>query len=81
MKNVYVLMNGCIGDSEVVGVFSSLKEANEAKEWIIQNNACYKENPQDLYTDVFELDGREFMNRFKAIDHQIDFMDGGNDAY
>ena len=38
MVKAYVLMGGCIGDSYVVGVFSSAKKANEAREWIIEND-------------------------------------------
>ena len=36
-QKVYVLNGGCIGDRYVVGVFSSKKKAQEAREWIIEN--------------------------------------------
>ena len=54
---VYVLMGGYIGDSYVVGVFSSMKKANEAREWIIKVDTYYKANPDDLYVDTYELNG------------------------
>lgn len=57
MVKTYVLMGGCIGDSYVVGVFSSMKKANEAREWIIANDTYYKKHPNDLYVDVFEMNG------------------------
>lgn len=57
MTKAYVLMGGCVGDSYVVGVFSSMKKANEAREWIISVDTYYKENPNDLYIDVFEMNG------------------------
>jgi hypothetical protein len=81
MKNVCALMGGCIGDSYVIGVFSSLKEANEAREWIIINDTYYKKNPNELYVDVFELDSKEYMNQFKVIDYQADFMSEEKDGY
>lgn len=56
---VYVLMGGCIGDSYVVGVFSSMKKANEAREWIISVDTYYKKNPNDLYVDTFEMNGEK----------------------
>lgn len=55
MVKAYVLMGGCIGDSHVVGVFSSMKKANEARDWIISVDTYYKANPNDLYIDVFEM--------------------------
>ena len=57
MKKVYVLMGGCVGDSYVVGVFSSAKKADEAREWMIENDTYYKKYPKDLYVDIFELNG------------------------
>ena len=57
MVKVYVLMGGCIGDSYVVGVFFSMKKANEAREWIISVDTSYNKHPEDLYVDVFEMNG------------------------
>lgn len=57
MTKAYVLMGGCVEDSHVVGVFSSMKKANEAREWIIIVDTYYKKNPNDLYIDVFEMNG------------------------
>lgn len=55
MVKAYVLMGGCIGDSHVIGVFSSMKKANKAREWIIENDTYYKIHPNDLYVDTFEM--------------------------
>ena len=55
MVKAYVLMGGCIGDSHVIGVFSSMKKANKAREWIIENDTYYKIYPNDLYVDTFEM--------------------------
>lgn len=57
MKKVYVLNGGCIDDRYVIGVFSSMKKANEAREWIISVDTYYKKHPEDLYVDVFEMNG------------------------
>lgn len=59
MKNAYVLMGGCIGDSYVVGVFSSEKKANEERERIIASDSYYKKYPNDLYIDIFEMNGKQ----------------------
>ena len=56
-QKVYVLNGGCVGDRYVVGVFSSMKKATEAREWIIQNDTYYKANPKELDIDVFEMNG------------------------
>lgn len=56
-QKVYVLNGGCIGDLYVVGVFSSKKKAEAAREWIIQNDTYYKSNPDELDIDVFEMNG------------------------
>lgn len=56
-QKVYVLNGGCIGDHYVVGVFSSKKKAEAAREWIIQNDTYYKSNPDELDIDVFEMNG------------------------
>lgn len=81
MKNVCILMGGCIGDSHVIGAFSSLKEANEAREWIIQNDAYYKKNPKELYVDVLELDSKEFVNHFKPVECHVDYATEEDDRY
>ena len=57
MKKVYVLMGGCIDDKHVIGVFSSEKKANEAKAWLIEVDTYYKQSPDDLEIDTFELNG------------------------
>ena len=57
MKKVYVLMGGCIGDKYVLGVFSSMKRANEAREWLIKNDTYYRQEPDDLEIDTYELNG------------------------
>lgn len=58
MTKVYVLMSKRIENCHVViGVFSSKKKVNEAIEWIIANDAYYRNNPNDLYIDTFEMNG------------------------
>lgn len=57
MSKVYVLMSGIINSDYVLGVFSSKKKVDEAVTWLIDNDAHYKSNPNDLYVDVFELNG------------------------
>ena len=57
MVKVYALNGGCIGDRYVLGIFSSMKKAKEAREWIISVDTYYKSNPDDLSIDVFELNG------------------------
>lgn len=56
-QKVYVLNGGCIGDRYVVGVFSSKKKAEAAREWIIQNDTYYNSNPDELDIDAFEMNG------------------------
>jgi hypothetical protein len=51
------LNGGCIGDKYVVGVFSSMKKANEAKAWLIENDTYYRKEPDDLEIDVYEMNG------------------------
>ena len=57
MKKVYVLMGGCIDDKHVLGVFSSIKKATKAKEWLIEVDTYYKQNPDDLEIETYELNG------------------------
>lgn len=58
-QKVYVLNGGCIGDRYVIGVFSSKKKAEAAREYIIQNDIYYKSNPDELDIDVFEINGKK----------------------
>lgn len=81
MKHVCILMGGCIGDSHAIGAFSSLKNANEAREWIIQNDAYYKKNPKELYVDVLELDCKGFMTKFEPVECHIDYVTEEDDKY
>lgn len=53
---VYVLMGGCISDEHIVGIYSSEKKAEEEREHIIKNDNYYKQYPNDLYIEEFELD-------------------------
>lgn len=57
VKKVYVLMGGCIDDKHVLGVFSSERKINEARNWIIENDTYYKRNPDDLEIETYELNG------------------------
>jgi len=57
MKKVYALMGGCIDDKHVLGIFSSMKKANEAKAWLIKNDTYYRQNPDDLEIETYELNG------------------------
>ena len=57
MKKVYALMGGCIDDEHVLGIFSSMKKANEAKAWLIKNDTYYRQNPDDLEIETYELNG------------------------
>lgn len=62
MKNnkspkVYVLMGGCIDDRNPVSVFSSLKKAEDARNWLIENDTFYKGNPDCLSIEPFYLNG------------------------
>jgi hypothetical protein len=34
-----------------------MKKANEAREWIISVDTYYKSCPEDLYIDIFEMNG------------------------
>ena len=55
MKKVYILNGGCIGDSYVIAVYSSKKKAKEARKKIIETDHYYKQFPDDLYIEEFEL--------------------------
>lgn len=59
MKKVYLLMNEVIDDRFVVAVFSSLKKAEEAKEWLIANDTFYHKYPEDLTIEFWELNGEQ----------------------
>lgn len=56
-KKVYVLVGGCIDDKHVVAVFSSMKRAKEARNYIISIDKYYKNNPRDLEIETFYLNG------------------------
>lgn len=57
MTKAYVLMGGYVEDVVVLGVFSSMKKANEAREWLLEIDAYYKKYPGQLSIDVFEMNG------------------------
>lgn len=57
MKKVYALMGGCIDDKHILGIFSSMKKADEARAWIIKVDTYYKQNPDDLEIETYELNG------------------------
>lgn len=52
---VYVLMGGCIDDRNVVAVFTSMKRANETKEWLIKNDKFYRDSPDCLDVEPYKL--------------------------
>lgn len=56
-KKVYVLIGGCIDDKYVLGVFSSQKKLNDARQWLIDNDRYYNEFPDDLWEEIFYLNG------------------------
>lgn len=49
-------MGGCIDDQHVVGVYSSEKKAEEERKDIIEKDNYYRQYPNDLYVEEFELD-------------------------
>ena len=55
MKKVYVLMGGCIDDQHIVGIYTSEKKAEEERENLIKTDNYYKQFPNDLYVEDFEL--------------------------
>lgn len=55
MKKVYVLNGRCTPEGCVVAVFSSMKKAQDAIEWLIENDTFYNQCPHTLWIDVFEL--------------------------
>ena len=57
MIKVYALIGGCIDDKHVVGIFSSMKKANEAKAWLVKNDTYYRKEPDDLEIETYELNG------------------------
>ena len=57
MQKVYALIGGCIDDKHVVGIFSSMKKANEAKAWLIKNDTFYRQEPNELEVETYELNG------------------------
>ena len=57
MQKVYALIGGCIDDKHVVAIFSSMKRANEAKAWLIKNDTFYRQEPNELEVETYELNG------------------------
>ena len=57
MVKVYALIGGCIDDKHVLGIFSSMKKANEVKAWLIKNDTYYRQEPDDLEVETYELNG------------------------
>lgn len=55
MKKVYVLMGGCIDDQHIVGIYTSEKKAEEERKNLIKTDNYYKQFPNDLYVEDFEL--------------------------
>lgn len=56
-EKVYVLIGGCIDDKHVVSVFSSMKRAEEARNYIILIDKYYSEYPEDLEIEPVYLNG------------------------
>ena len=54
-KKAYVLMGGCIDDRHVIAVFSSMKQAEEARGHILLTDHYYKTYPEDLDIEPYEL--------------------------
>ena len=71
MKKVYVLMGGYSDTECVLGVFSSVKKVNDAIEWLIDNDAYYKNHPDRLYIDMFELNGERIENQTESKPYSI----------
>lgn len=55
INKIYVLNGGCIDDYYVVAVFSSEEKAYAAREKIIKVDCYYKNSPNDLWVQEFEL--------------------------
>lgn len=65
MKKVYVLLGANIEDDIVIGVFSSIKKANEAKAFIIENDKFYRTRKDALDIKTYELNKEiYFGNKF-----------------
>lgn len=54
-RKIYVLVGGCIDDKHVVAVFSSQKQAKQAREKIIASDHYYKSYPEDLEIEQYEI--------------------------
>ena len=63
MKKAYVLIGEFVEDTNVLGVFSSVKKANEAKKWLEENDTYYKENPEELRVIPYEMNGERISQR------------------
>lgn len=57
MKKVYVLFDIYDGYEITLGVFSSMKKAQEAVEWLVKIDTHYKKIPSRLSIVPFELNG------------------------
>ena len=55
MRKVYVLHGGCIDDRYVVAVYTSKKKAEEGRERRYRADPYYKQYPDDLWIEEFEL--------------------------
>lgn len=54
---VYVMFGRYHGVNHALGVFSSMKKANEAVAWLLEHDMYYKHRPQDLGISTYELNG------------------------
>lgn len=55
MEKFYVLLGAHIEDDVVIGVFSSMEKANEAKAFIIKTDFFYNTRPNALTIETYEL--------------------------
>ena len=60
MKYVYVLTGrDCQNETHVLGVFSSMKKAEEAQTWILSVDTWFAKYPEYLRISKFELNAEE----------------------
>lgn len=59
VEKMHVLIGKRNGDKAVLGVFSSAKRANDAREHIINGDAYYQEHLGCLWVEAFELNGQK----------------------
>jgi aspartate/tyrosine/aromatic aminotransferase len=57
VQKVYVMIGRYQGENCTLGVFSSVKKANEAVAWLLEHDMYYKNHPQDLGISTYELNG------------------------